>query len=90
MTDRSGDPPMMYIEALASLPDDALISFGGDPNTVAFMRCVRDPRFALMARTLSKHGQFVHAETRVTGVRLTHGLCACCLEPLYNHRTSVP
>lgn len=73
---------MTYLEALATVPDGHLLIWGGDTGTASVMHCVRDPRYAQLARYHAKGTDYVQVRPN----DFTSGLlCACCLEPIKDH-----
>lgn len=83
MDDRTPGQRMTYLEALCSLPDSAIILFGGDMVTASAMSCVRDPQYSWTVKIYASSTSFVQLyEPDDCFLRY---LCSMCLRPFNDH-----
>ena len=76
-------PEMIFIEALACLPDTALITFGHNFTSASMMRCVRDEanRNAVMP-----YLRLAESVQEVSRKQFSPKfMCAACLTPFIGH-----
>lgn len=83
MDDRTPGQRMTYLEALCSLPDSAIILFGGDLVTASSMACVRDPARAFSTRIFAANTTFVQLYDLPEAGMYYH--CALCARPFNQH-----
>ena len=84
MNDRpSPHPDMLFVEALACLPDDAIVTFGRNYVSAAVMRCVRAPQ---NRDSVQRWLQLCESVQQGDRANYNDGfICACCMRPFYAH-----
>lgn len=84
MNDRPNPhPDMIFIEALACLPDTALITFGHNFTSASMMRCVRDEENRAAVTPYLRLAESVQEVSRTQFS--PRYLCCACLTPFIHH-----
>ena len=76
-------PEMIFIEALACLPDTALITFGHNSTSASMMRCVRDEANREAVKPYLRLAESVQEVSRKQFS--PKFICAACLEIFADH-----
>jgi hypothetical protein len=84
MNDRPNPrPDMIFIEALAALPDTAIITFGHNFTTASMMRCVRAEK---NRAAVTPYLRLVETVQEMDREQFSPNyLCAACLCPFRSH-----
>lgn len=73
---------MLFVEALACLPDDAWITFGNDLVSASCMACVRKEKHRVNVQGWLK----LRDRVQLVGVPLADTyICAVCVWPRFKH-----